>query len=215
MRRLLLSLKKIIEDIPSSGVLPDIPVNPEPDVNNKIFYTSTGSVITPYSTTAFGSTIVLNTLDSSKNMYVIEFNGDVTTCGSNAFRNRVGLVNIILPNTVTTIGDRAFYYCSSLSSINTGDNITSIGASAFSTCSLTNISFGPNLKSIGQYAFYGCDSLSKIYCKAETPPTGAYGMLEGIAETAKIYVPKNSVDAYKSAKYWSDYADFIEEYNFN
>lgn len=215
MRRLLLSLNKVIINIPSDGILPGIPVNPEPEANNKIHYTSTGSTITPYSTTAFGSTIISNTLDSSKNMYVLEFNGDVTSCGSNAFRNRSDLVNVILPNTVTTIGDRAFYYCSSLSSINTGENVTSIGASAFSTCNLTNILLGSNLKTIGQYAFYGCEALEKIYCKAETPPTGAYGMLEGIAETAKIYVPKNSVDAYKSAKYWSDYADFIEEYNFN
>lgn len=214
MRRLLLSLSTVI-NTPSGDTLPGIPVNPEPEVNNKIYYTSTGSTITPYSATAFGSNIVSNTLDSSKNMYVIEFDGDVTSCGSNAFRNKSNLVDVILPNTVTTIGDRAFYYCSSLSSINTGENVTSIGASAFSTCNLTNILFGSNLKTIGQYAFYGCEALERIYCKAETPPTGAYGMLEGIAETAKIYVPQNSVDAYKSAKYWSDYADFIEEYNFN
>ena len=30
----------------------------------------------------------------------------------------------------------------------------------------------------------------------------------------KIYVPSNSVEAYKSAEYWSDYADYIEGYDF-
>ena len=30
----------------------------------------------------------------------------------------------------------------------------------------------------------------------------------------KIYVPMESVDAYKSAEWWSEYADAIEGYNF-
>ena len=29
-----------------------------------------------------------------------------------------------------------------------------------------------------------------------------------------IYVPTESVDAYKAASYWSDYADYIEPYEF-
>ena len=30
----------------------------------------------------------------------------------------------------------------------------------------------------------------------------------------KIYVPRNSVEAYKAASYWSDYASYIEGYDF-
>ena len=30
----------------------------------------------------------------------------------------------------------------------------------------------------------------------------------------KIYVPHNSVNAYKSASYWSSYASYIEGYKF-
>ena len=30
----------------------------------------------------------------------------------------------------------------------------------------------------------------------------------------KIYVPHNSVEAYKAADGWSDYASYIEGYNF-
>ena len=32
---------------------------------------------------------------------------------------------------------------------------------------------------------------------------------------AKIYVPMKSVDAYKSADGWNEYADMIEGYNFD
>lgn len=217
MRRLILAQKRTIIDVPSTDVpnMPGIPTNPTPDVNNRIYYTSSdGNQVTPYSTTVFGANIVSNTFDSNLNMWVIEFDGDVTQCGSNAFRSRSTIVNVILPNTVTSIGDRAFYYCTSLGAINTGDNITSIGASAFSTCNLTNISLGPNLTSIGQYAFYGCEALEKVYCRATTPPKGAYSMFESAAKTCKIYVPTSVVSTYQSASYWSNYSDMITGHEF-
>ena len=34
------------------------------------------------------------------------------------------------------------------------------------------------------------------------------------APSRKIYVPMESVEAYKSASYWSEYADDIVGYNF-
>ena len=34
------------------------------------------------------------------------------------------------------------------------------------------------------------------------------------AGNSKIYVPMQSVEAYKSAPYWSEYADSIVGYNF-
>ena len=200
-----------------SETYPGVPSLPESDTDTttKIFYTSTtNNVITPYSTTAFGANILSNQLDSTNNLFVIEFDGDITTVGANAFRNRSNLLNVILPNSVTSIGDRAFYYCSNLGGINTGKNLTSIGASSFSTSNLTSIYLGPKLATIGQYAFYGCEALISIYCEAAIPPTGAYGMMEDVAEACKIYVPTGSVDTYKTAKYWSNYADMITAYDF-
>jgi len=220
MRRLLLTLNKI-NNTPSDPSevpnMPGIPSLPESEigVTNRLYYTSTdNAIVNPYSTTAFGSTILSNEFDSNLNMYVIEFDGDVTAVNSNAFRNRSNLLNVIMPNSVTTIGDRAFYYCSNLGSINTGESVTTIGASAFSTCNLTNLSLGPNVTSIGTYAFYGCEALEKVYCRATTPPKGGYSMFEGVADTCKIYVPAASVDSYKSANYWSNYSDMITAYNF-
>lgn len=219
MRRLILAQKIIDNNIPSTDVpnMPGIPSLPESEVGvtNRLYYTSTdNAVVNPYSSTAFGSTIISNEFNSDLNMYVIEFDGEVTSVNSNAFRNRSNLLNVIMPNSVTTIGDRAFYYCSNLGSINTGENVTTIGASAFSTCNLTNLSLGPNLTSIGTYAFYGCEALEKVYCRATTPPKGGYSMFEGVSDTCKIYVPTSSVDAYKSANYWSNYSDMIIAYDF-
>ena len=39
-------------------------------------------------------------------------------------------------------------------------------------------------------------------------------MLGNNASGRKIYVPAESVDAYKSAEFWSDYADDIVAYDF-
>ena len=39
-------------------------------------------------------------------------------------------------------------------------------------------------------------------------------MFTGTASGLKIYVPMQSVSEYKSASYWSDYADAIVGYNF-
>ena len=39
-------------------------------------------------------------------------------------------------------------------------------------------------------------------------------MFFGNASERKIYVPTESVDAYKSAQYWSDYSSYIVGYDF-
>jgi hypothetical protein len=43
-----------------------------------------------------------------------------------------------------------------------------------------------------------------------TPPTLEYEVFENNASGRKIYVPAASVDAYKAAEGWSEYADDIE-----
>ena len=63
-------------------------------------------------------------------------------------------------------------------------------------------------------AFSGCRSLTSIYCKPTTPPTGDSFMFSDNASDRMIYVPMESVSEYKSASYWDDYADAIVGYNF-
>lgn len=60
-----------------------------------------------------------------------------------------------------------------------------------------------------------CSIIKDIYCKAITPLSlGGNYVFDGNASDRKIYVPMESVDAYKTAKYWSEYADAIVGYNF-
>ena len=62
--------------------------------------------------------------------------------------------------------------------------------------------------------YCSCSSLTGVYCKAITPPVGGYYMFDYNASGRKIYVPMESVEAYKSAEYWSEYASDIIGYNF-
>jgi hypothetical protein len=67
-----------------------------------------------------------------------------------------------------------------------------------------------SVTSIGEEAFYECDALTSITSKNATPPTigGSY-TFENVNKSIPVYVPKSSVDAYKSAEYWKDFTNFI------
>ncbi len=94
------------------------------------------------------------------------------------------------------------------------DIVTSIGGHAFWACSMTSITIPDSVTSIGGWAFDGCSSLKEVYCKPTTPPNGSFLMFDSNASGSKIYVPAASVDAYKAAMYWSDYASYIVGYDF-
>ena len=139
----------------------------------------------------------------------------VTSIGEWAFYGCSSLTSITIPNGVASIGNYTFWDCSSLTSITIPDSVTSIGSYAFYNCSsLTSVTIPDSVTSIGRYAFSYCSSLTSVYCKATTPPTGGDDMFLGNASGRKIYVPTESVDAYKAASGWSTYKNYIVGYDF-
>ena len=121
-----------------------------------------------------------------------------------------------IPDSVTTIGNFAFYWCISLTSVTIPDSVTTIEEWAFGWCSrLTSVTIGDSVTTIGDRAFYDCDSLTSVYCEATTPPTlGDSYVFDDNASGRKIYVPAESVEAYKTAENWSEYAADIVGYDF-
>ena len=152
----------------------------------------------------------------NSNFTKVTIGNSVTKIGDYAFYGCSSLTSVTIPDSVTSIGDRAFYNCRSLTSVIIGNGVTSIGEAAFRYCdSLTSVTIPDSVTSIGNYAFSGCSSLISVYCKPTTPPAGGgYFMFDDNAPGRKIYVPHESVYAYKTAKYWSDYADDIVGYDF-
>ena len=155
----------------------------------------------------YADNVLIDVTDKTKTSYTIK-NG--TKCiGTNVFYNCTNLMNITIPNTVVTIGAQAFQACSSLTNITIPNNVVSIENSAFNGCSgLTSITIPSSVTSIGQSVFYNCSGLTSITILATIPPTASYSnMFHG---NYPIYVPAESVEAYKTATYWSTYASRIQ-----
>ena len=173
--------------------------------------TSLTSVTIPDSVTSIGA-CAFEDCDSLRSVTI---GNGVTSIGGGAFNYCDSLRSVTIPDSVTSIGDEAFCYCDSLRSVTIGNGVTSIGETAFYGCtSLTSVTIPDSVTSIGDYAFGGCTSLTSVYCEATTPPTGYSSMFGDNAPDRKIYVPRNSVEAYKSAEYWSEYASDIVGYDF-
>ena len=74
---------------------------------------------------------------------------------------------------------------------------------------ITSLSIPDGTTKIGYGAFYNCSRLTSVTIKATTPPTLTSGAFND-TNNCPIYVPAESVDAYKTATNWSAYADRIQ-----
>ena len=135
-----------------------------------------------------------------------------TEIGKYAFSYCSNLTSVTIPEGVTSIGSYAFYYCGDLTSITLPSTLTSIGPSAFYRCGgLTSITIPEGVTSIGNSAFQYCTSLTSMRVEATTPPTLSNKNAISSA-TTQIQVPMASVEAYKTATNWSNFADIIVGY---
>ena len=170
------------------------------------------------------------------NLTSITIPSTVTSIGSYAFSGCSSLTSITIPDSVTIIKDWTFNGCSSLTSITIPPNVTSIGSDAFSGCrSLTNITIPESVTTIGSDVFMNCRNMtsitipssvtnisgralwigtetnkSTIIFESETPPTIITNTFYN-KYLKEIIVPKGTLDVYKSATNWSNFADYIVE----
>lgn len=156
--------------------------------------------------------------------------------GQYACYNCRRLTDLVLPNSVKTVSNYAFYNCQSLVALEcTG--VETIAQYAFYQCSslqvvnlpaiktiaqcafgfgrnIQRVTLGINTRSIGAYAFFNPATSPQltnmtITCKATTPPTLSSGGFPPTQYITAIKVPANSVEAFKTATNWAQYADKI------
>ena len=188
------------------------------------YFSSLTSVTIPDSVTSIGYMAFI----SCSRLTSITIPDSVTAIGDYAFYGCTSLTSVTIGDSVTTFGNYAFSYCYSLTSVTIDDGVTTIGHYAFSDCrSLTSVTIPDSVTTIGYAAFANCENLNTVYCKAINPPTTiidnngdwyGFAMQDESGNICSIgctiYVPTESVEAYKSAQGWSEYAYYIVGYNF-
>lgn len=143
------------------------------------------------------------------NLTEINIPKSVYNIGQCAFGYCDKLAEITIPEKVTSIKRGTFQDCPNLRNVNISNSVTSIEDFAFQGCtSLTNITIPKSVIMIGTGVFTNCTNFNTVYCKPTTPPTLG-SPIPNYTFDFKIYVPFNSVDAYKSATHWIDNADNI------
>ena len=120
------------------------------------------------------------------------------------------LTDITIPNTVTDIGVGAFQY-SALTSIIIPNGVTKIWAGAFHHCtSLKSVTLPNSITQIQRDAFRDCTALTTVVCEAVQVPDCQHNIFANIPFLeATLYVPKESLEEYKSAIYWKDFGTIL------
>lgn len=113
------------------------------------------------------------------------------------------LTDITFSQSLESIGDYAFYECTSLASIETPNSMKSIGVCAFSGCTeLVSAIIGANVTNIDLEAFSNCNKLENVTNLSVTPQN-----IQNYTFThyGTLYVPNESIDAYKQTSPWNQF----------
>lgn len=162
----------------------------------------------------------------------ITFPQEIQDIGESAFANCPRLASVLFQGKVGTIQRSAFKSCSALESIELPNTVTYIGPYAFSESGLRNMTLPPKVNTVSENLFSGCQQLEHVVVPADvtkierqafvnciglqditlypaTPPsleTSAFANTNNCA----LLVPGASVEAYKGADKWSDYASRVQ-----
>ena len=137
----------------------------------------------------------------------------VTSIGNYAFTSwTTNNQPLVIPNSIASISDYAFSnWQSNNQPLVIPNSVTSIGVQAFFNWRANNqpLVIPDSVTSIGVQAFYNWNLVPYVEIKAVIPPSLSSYTAFANQNNAPIYVPDESVNAYKTATNWVDLASRI------
>ena len=167
--------------------------------------------------------------DTNENLLSIVLPRNIEEIPDDGFKNCIAMTSCIMPEGLKKVGDygNVFSGASALKSIEFPEGVEYLCKMMFyfapmmgygvmgETMALeevvipstaTDWQIGP--VTTGSYWFFGCSNLKRIICKLETGSWGDFGGgmgVDPVPSDCVIYVPDNSVAAYKAAEGWGDF----------
>ena len=120
-----------------------------------------------------------------------------------AFYGANSLQEVELPNSVKSVGHYAFHGCT-CKTIILKDSVEMIGVHAIGRF-VEDLHIGAQLKVVPYHGIRWAD-IKAIHSYALVPPTVT--MSWTVNQDTKVYVPRNSISAYRNAPVWEKYNDF-------
>ena len=169
--------------------------------SQRIEYVTTGgtTVQIPCTSTTYTASSVTQSEVRSNTSYTamtaVTVGGCVQTVAASAFTNCSNLQDVVVDEGVTNINGSAFKWNFNVRSIDLPSTITTIANDAFNLPTGTSQTY-----------------VTSITCRATNPPTiynNTFVINNPSGAMWYIYVPSGSVNAYKSAAYWTNFASKI------
>lgn len=119
---------------------------------------------------------------------------------------------LTLPETLTKVGWESFYGLKTPETLVIPDKVAVIEHGDFYAAYFKEITLGAGVTKIEADAFAYTNKLTKLTVKAEVPPTmdaSAFTSNFDIKGNCTLYVPKGSIEAYKTAPNWSGFKEYL------
>ena len=152
--------------------------------------------------------IMANAFQYCSKLSRVTIPASTVSVGANAFEYCYSLESLVLGDNIKVIGDYAFNCCRKLQRVTIPNSVEQIRQYAFSYCrKMESVTLGKSVTRLGRDAFYYSDSLRNVVCMAPAPPTcDNNSTFSPRYNTAKLTVLESSVEAYKAAYSWKQFA---------
>lgn len=135
----------------------------------------------------------------------MDFRGATPVAVNNMAAKSQGLRDVVLPPQMRATEHGAFYG-TAVDTVILPDSMEIVGDYTYAYCdSLRVLCFGPKVRMVGNYSFTECSNLHEVTVLAAEPPDVQPTAFFKLPPTAVLYVPEQSLEAYRNHPVWGQF----------